>query len=61
MLLGPSWCMSVALFGISPTLTRVSPANFDNINVFFQNSIVAILDTKIFIADLITYAATPPN
>jgi hypothetical protein len=43
---------------------RVSPANFDTIHFisfYFQNPIVAALDAVIFIADLITYAATPPD
>jgi hypothetical protein len=46
------------------TPARVSPANFNTTysNSFsIQNSIFTTFDATLFIADLITYAATPPD
>ena len=46
------------------TPARVSPTNFNttySISFCFQNSIFTIFDAMLFIADLIIYAATPPD
>jgi hypothetical protein len=42
------------------TPTRVSPVNFDTIHFVLGNPINTVLDTLLFITDLLIYAATSP-
>jgi len=44
------------------TPTRVSPANFDMTHFVLENPIITVLDTLLFITDLLIYVGTsPPN
>jgi hypothetical protein len=43
------------------TPIRVSPANFDTIHFASENHINTVLDTLLFITDLLIYVATSPT